>query len=1045
MKLRLLPPGGYGRISPRAVLLAGFCWLLAFASLPAAGQARPQAANKPLAPSSNMSFHNLILCQDGSLKGWGYNTYGQLGNNPGYVATPVSIPLPFQAGIVRVAVTYNSSFAILTDGTLWAWGDNSTGQLGINSSVASTTTPTQVPGLTNVVAVAGGFYHTLALCADGTVWSWGQRQDGALGTGSGGPAIVYAPQQVTALANIRSIASGDQFSMALDASGHAWTWGVDDSGELGMGFPANMPTRVWTPVQLPLSNVRQIEGCNVRAGAVLANGTVYNWGKNDFGQLGLGHTNYVNVPTQVGPGVLTNIVSVALNNVSTCAVQANGVTYVWGSNDHGSLGISSPAYAATPVPGPVFAPNTQITGQSYQFTSIEPNGTVKLWGNGPLGYTPVNTSLYGGSYTPTTPGNLCPAVPQVASFPSCGPERAYFQRSGATYVAAAHGNTTSPAEIGTFGTTTVIDASQPPYNGKVTFDGVYHVRGNVQFVNGTFVLLMNTQFYVDGTSGQLGNAPFYNSTAVDVQKATLRLYGATLQANCPDMWGGIVLTGDAKIYTEAVVSGKRTYRSVIRDATTGVYSYTPDWTISNTNEYYLTQTDFINNTTGLYDLAKGTAQPGEGVRNCSFQDGQFGIQFESVDYAPTKVFGGNYDAASFDANSFKNLQYGMLGQAGQLHIINSSFADNYFAGIYMYATAPTGGEIYHNNVVVPAVWPAALLAQLPASYPAQATGIISYSSGGDVEITANTVQGANRTPATNPVKQFGMSVSGNVQVYDGNVLRSLAEGLTVSTNDNYSNVYHYIVGNTFTDNVVGLRLTGYHLSGYPTFPVQTTLRCNTFSTTQSGGIGVWVTAGAPSSASIGSSTVPNGNRFDGIADTKRFVYDASGPSGGGSFVYYRYNSAQEELGSVSFTNPGNAIFKSDGTLSPVASATNTNISGSGACGSSPATPGVYLRPVSENQPAGEQSVATASETRLSTPYPNPANETAAFAYALPSTSPAGRVVLRDVVGHVVGAAEVAGATGEVRLPVRSLPDGFYTAALEVNGRVVASQKLTVAH
>lgn len=96
------------------------------------------------------------------MKGWGYSYYGQLGTTTTYIPTPVSVSLALPTSIVHLTVTYGSSFAILADGTLWAWGDNSTGQLGIGNSVSSTPTPTLVPGLTNVVAVSGGFYHTCA-------------------------------------------------------------------------------------------------------------------------------------------------------------------------------------------------------------------------------------------------------------------------------------------------------------------------------------------------------------------------------------------------------------------------------------------------------------------------------------------------------------------------------------------------------------------------------------------------------------------------------------------------------------------------------------------------------------------------------------------------------------------------------------------------------------------------------------------------------------------------------------------------------------------
>ena len=572
----------------------------------------------------------------------------------------------------------------------------------------------------------------------------------------------------------------------------------------------------------------------------------------------------------------------------------------------------------------------------------------------------------------------------------------------------------------------------------MTFDGAYHVRGDVQFVNGTVRLLSTTVFYVDGSSGQQRNPPYNNRTTIDVQNATLRLSGATLQANCPDAWGGVTLTGTGKIYTEAVVSGKRTYRPVIRDANIGVHSFTPDWTIANTNEYYLSQTDFRNNDTGLYDLVKGTAQPGEGARNCTFQDGRVGIQFESVDYYPTKVYGGNYDDAAFEGNTFRNLQYGMLGQAGAIHVSNSTFVNNYFVAFSVESTITNVGEIIYNTVVVPAVWPTTLVNSLPANYPQQSTGIASYGIGSP-DIAGNTIVGATATPAANAVQQTGMSVGGNCRVYDGNVFRNLDCGLAVGTSDYGTGSTHSVTGNTFENNVNGLTFSGYayYNQGTP----RVTLRCNTFRTTQPGGVGVWVTAGTPFPAVLGNANAPNGNRFDGIADDKkRFVYDASN-----SFQYFRYNSTQEELG-TSNNITGNTIYTYGGGTSS-ATVPTPYISGLGACGNS-STPGVYARQAPANQASDSpnSSPIHLDETyQFSEAYPNPASETVSFTYSLPTTNSSVELVLRDLLGREMARQPLAGRTGEAHMSVQHLPAGFCTSAIEVAGRRQVSHKLTVSH
>jgi hypothetical protein len=604
----------------------------------------------------------------------------------------------------------------------------------------------------------------------------------------------------------------------------------------------------------------------------------------------------------------------------------------------------------------------------------------------------------------------------------------------------ARSYTVSPAEIGTYGTSTYINAGQAPYYGTVVFDGSYHLRGDVQVTGGTFTLTENTVFYIDSDNGlgQLGQAPNYGATAFRVQQATLELRAATLRASCPDRWGGVVLLGGAQLSTRSIGSNSR-LRAGIRDARTGVYCYTPNWQQANTNAYFLVDTDFINNDIGLYDLAKGTARSREGARACTFRDGRIGIQFESVDYSATTLYGGNYDAAVFERNTFDNLEYGLYGQAGAVHVAYNTFSNIYYAAISLEATAAGTGDITGNTISVPAAWPPALRAQLPAGTPLTSYGI---SLVGTADVQGNTVQGSTTSPGANAVQQVGL-VLGQGQVREGNLFRYLDVGLALTTSDNFGGTNHTVTGNSFTQNTTGLLITGSHLNGYPSAPVQLALRCNTFSSTQPGSTGVWVKAGTPFPAALGSNSLPNGNRFDGIADvTKRFVYDAGQPAGGGAFNYYRYNSAQESFGGTNGPTPGNLLYNYNGNplLSSAASAFNTSIAGTNACGSSN-TPGVYARSVAKTPATGPADSAFS----LSGAYPNPASETVAYAYTLPTDSPTADLVLRDLLGREVARQPLAARAGEVRVSVRHLPVGFYTSSLETGGSRFFGQKLTVAH
>jgi len=858
-----------------------------------------------------------------------------------------------------------------------------------------------------------------------------------MGNGTTSNTPQYTPQQVapTQLTNIRAISCGDNFSMALTATGQVYVWGLNADGALGTGAAAN--TYQTTPTILgSLANVRQIEATERNSAALTTNGAVYVWGYNVNGELGLGHSNYTSTPALVGTFV--GAASVALASGTTIVVRGDGSTVEWGFNNLGQLGTGSatPTFVPLPVAGPFLGPNTQLSGTNSQFMSIDRTGTVKTWGYGQtgLGYTPTTPGVDGGSCVPTTPTGVCLAVPPVASFPACALQRAYFQRPGATYEAHRHNNLQSPAEIGMYGTTTTIDASQAPYNGTVVFDGIYHLRGNVRFINGTFTLANFTKFYVDGASGQVGNFSSYNQTTIEVQSATLNLRATTLQANCPAQWGGIVLNGQAKIYTYA--QGQRQQnRSVIRDAYRGIDSYTPDLNYPNTNQYYLYYTDFINNGTGLYDYVKGTALAGEGAHYCSFRDGDMGINLDPADTSPGNVFGGNYSNALFEFNTFDNLRWGIIGVPGQGRIVNNTFTNNYYCALATSGTSTSPLEIRNNTITVPSVWPAAVLA-------AQGVGVVPTSCGiqgmGQVMVKTNTISGADSNPTATSVVQVGLNWTGSCTVSDGNVFRNLDLGLTTST-DAYNGSTHTITGNTFAGNVTGLSFA--QGSNYTGAPVSITLRCNTFSSSVPGAVGVWVKAGTVFPAALGGSNSPNGNNFSGISTaSKRFVYDAALPTSGTPFQYYRYASSQEALG-----GSGTSIYKSDGSTLAPATVSTSSLSGVGACGTSSNTPGVYARPMTDGQSSNPSLPSNNLKASLTAAYPNPAHEILSFGFALPATGSGGRLVLRDLLGRAVATALLVGPEGQARLTVGHLPEGFYTGVLEVEGHIIATQKLSIKH
>lgn len=180
------------------------------------------------------------VTEDGSLYIWGANDYGQLGMSSDYNAHPTPVKVEGLGPVQDVALGYSFVLALMKDGTLWTWGNNSYGQLGRGNSGSYYSTPGQAQGLDGltITSIFTGSYSCFALCADGTVWSWGGNFDGQLGH-SGSSA-----QKMTGLENIVDLASSDDYTLAIDKDGALWACGVNYYGEFGNKQPPYYDTEI---------------------------------------------------------------------------------------------------------------------------------------------------------------------------------------------------------------------------------------------------------------------------------------------------------------------------------------------------------------------------------------------------------------------------------------------------------------------------------------------------------------------------------------------------------------------------------------------------------------------------------------------------------------------------------------------------------------------------------------------------------------------------------------------------------------------------------
>jgi alpha-tubulin suppressor-like RCC1 family protein len=289
--------------------------------------------------------HNLAIKKDGTLWTWGINSYGKLGINT--TNTSLIQSTPIQVGIasnwLQISTYSDSSFAIKTDGTLWSWGRNTNGQLGISNNTDKIS-PTQVGISSNWRLVGAGNSHTLAIKTDGSLWGWGNNQSSALGIT--GYASTNSPRQID-LINFdwKSISCGDLYSIAIKADGTLWGWGLNNFYQLGRGNTAT----VGTPTQIGnlTSDWYKISTGKEHTIAIKTDGSLWAWGRNNFGQLGVGDNSTKTTPTKVG--ISSNWKNIECGNYYTMAIKTDGTIWGWGYNINGQLGIGNNTSQPSPV------------------------------------------------------------------------------------------------------------------------------------------------------------------------------------------------------------------------------------------------------------------------------------------------------------------------------------------------------------------------------------------------------------------------------------------------------------------------------------------------------------------------------------------------------------------------------------------------------------------------------------------------------------------------------------------------------------------------
>lgn len=469
------------------------------------------------------------LLSDGTVRSWGANFMGQLGNGATGSGSGSPVQVAGLTGVTSITASDFSAYALLADGTVRAWGDNSKGQLGTGNSANVSNTPAQVQGLTGVTSIAASNYNAYALLSDRTVRSWGANASGQLGNGTTSES--YTPVRVQGLSNVTSMTASAGTAYAVSGDGTARAWGSNQSGQLGNGTVtnSNIPVQVQGLAGAASITADKGDSNNAVAYAVLRDGTVRSWGLNQSGQLGNGTTTSSNSPGQAQG--LSGVGSITAGRGTAFALLADGTVRAWGDNYNHQLGVTgTTSFSSAPVGIPgltgVFA---GAQGASTKYAALI-NGTVWAWGGNGFGQLgngtttdsgiPVQVTGLSGVLSITASGSTAYALLGDGTVWAWGDNSSGQLGNGTT------SNSTTPVQVQGVGTATSITA-----NGGTAYavlnDGSVRAWGSNQsgqLGNGTNTA-SSTPVQVTGLTGVSSIAASYGTAYALLADGTLRAWG----------------------------------------------------------------------------------------------------------------------------------------------------------------------------------------------------------------------------------------------------------------------------------------------------------------------------------------------------------------------------------------------------------------------------------------------------------------------------------------------------------------------------------------
>jgi alpha-tubulin suppressor-like RCC1 family protein len=338
--------------------------------------------------------HAMAIKSDGSLWAWGQNESGQIGNGD---SANQLVPLEIVPGSMwkRVYAGRSNSMAIRSDGTLWAWGSNLRGQLG-DGTMNNRQTPIQIGHDTDWSEIACA-EHSAGLKEDGRLWTWGSEQDGELGN----TTWWHYPFDENAT-NVVHFSSGRASTVFVRTDGSLWTLGTNTDFCLGLGL-VSATDQVWEATQIGTEkNWAKVTSGQYHNMALKSDGTLWAWGRNTEGQLGIGNNLNQSAPVQVGTDADWIFVESGFNH--TVAIRQDGSLWTWGANDFGQLGDST--NLSKPSPVRIGEASDWLSVSAYDHNlALKSDGTLWAWGrNGIAGGGQVGNESTIDVWTPTKIG-----------------------------------------------------------------------------------------------------------------------------------------------------------------------------------------------------------------------------------------------------------------------------------------------------------------------------------------------------------------------------------------------------------------------------------------------------------------------------------------------------------------------------------------------------------------------------------------------------------------------------------------------------------------